>query len=70
MTTLPFDEHRPYLMRLAYRLLGTVADAEDATQETFIRWQTAGAPELVSPRAWLAGWVRIPTTPGRCCSWS
>ncbi len=54
MTTLFFDEHRPYLMRLAYRLLGSVADAEDATQETFIRWQTAGAPELVSPRAWLA----------------
>lgn len=54
MTTLRFDEHRAYLTKLAYRMLGSVADAEDVVQETFVRWQTGGEPELVSPRAWLA----------------
>jgi RNA polymerase sigma-70 factor (ECF subfamily) len=54
VTTLRFDEHRPYLLRLAYRLLGSVADAEDVVQETFLRWRTSGEPELRSPRAWLA----------------
>lgn len=49
-----FDVHRPYLRRLAYRLLGSVADAEDAVQETFLRWETGGRPELLSERAWLA----------------
>jgi RNA polymerase sigma-70 factor, ECF subfamily len=54
VTTLRFDEHRAYLQRLAYRLLGSVADAEDVVQETFVRWQTSGEPELTSPRAWLS----------------
>ncbi len=54
MTTLRFDEHRPYLQRLAYRFLGSVADAEDVVQETFVRWKASGEPELESPRAWLA----------------
>jgi RNA polymerase sigma-70 factor (ECF subfamily) len=49
-----FDEHREHLKRLAYRLLGSVADAEDIVQETFVRWKTSGEPELTSPRAWLA----------------
>lgn len=54
VTPLPLDEHRPYLLRLAYRLLGSVADAEDAVQETYIRWQAHGGPEIASPRAWLS----------------
>src|SRR5690349_10182617 len=33
-----FEEARPTLMRVAYRMLGSVADAEDALQEAFIRW--------------------------------
>jgi RNA polymerase sigma-70 factor (ECF subfamily) len=32
-----FDPLRPKLMRVAYRMLGSVADAEDVLQETFIR---------------------------------
>ena len=33
-----FDPLSPTLIRLAYRMLGSVADAEDVTQEAFIRW--------------------------------
>ncbi len=54
MTTPSFDAHRAYLHRLAYRLLGSVADAEDAVQETFIRFQASGGSEIHAPRAWLA----------------
>lgn len=53
MTTLRFEDHRSYLERLAYRILGSLADAEDVVQETFLRWETSDKPELVSERAWL-----------------
>jgi RNA polymerase sigma-70 factor (ECF subfamily) len=33
-----FDPLRPRLMRVAYRMLGSVSDAEDVVQEAFIRW--------------------------------
>lgn len=48
-----FEGERAYLEQLAYRLLGSVADAEDAVQETFLRWRGAGLPKLDSPRAWF-----------------
>jgi RNA polymerase sigma-70 factor (ECF subfamily) len=48
-----FDQHRSLLFSVAYRMLGTVADAEDMLQETFIRWQQASAEEIRSPRAFL-----------------
>ena len=48
-----FDQHRSLLFSVAYRMLGTVADAEDMLQETFIRWQQAGEEEIRSPRAFL-----------------
>jgi RNA polymerase sigma-70 factor (ECF subfamily) len=47
-----FNEHRPLLMSIAYRMLGTRADAEDALQETFLRYQ-ASDEELESPKAYL-----------------
>jgi RNA polymerase sigma-70 factor (ECF subfamily) len=47
-----FNEHRPLLMSIAYRMLGSRADAEDALQETFLRYQ-AGDEELESPKAYL-----------------
>ena len=34
-----FDQYRSLLFSIAYRMLGSVADAEDMLQETFIRWQ-------------------------------
>src|ERR1700724_1106050 len=48
-----FDQNRGLLFSIAYRMLGTVADAEDMLQETFIRWQQAADDEIRSPRAFL-----------------
>jgi RNA polymerase sigma-70 factor (ECF subfamily) len=48
-----FSQHRGLLFSVAYRMLGSVADAEDMLQETFIRWQQAANDEVRSPRAFL-----------------
>jgi RNA polymerase sigma-70 factor (ECF subfamily) len=48
-----FDQHRGLLLSVAYRMLGSVADAEDMVQETFIRWQQSTTEEVQSPRAFL-----------------
>jgi len=48
-----FDQYRSLLFSIAYRMLGSVADAEDMLQETFIRWQQARDEEIRSPRAFL-----------------
>ncbi|HEX9200830.1 MAG TPA: sigma-70 family RNA polymerase sigma factor, partial [Acidobacteriaceae bacterium] len=48
-----FDQYRSLLFSVAYRMLGSVADAEDMLQETFIRWQQAREEEVRSPRAFL-----------------
>src|SRR5262245_10347097 len=48
-----FEEHRGYLFSVAYRLLGTVVDAEDAVQDAFIRWAAADDSDVRSPRAFL-----------------
>ena len=48
-----FEEHRPLLFGIAYRMLGTVMDAQDMVQDTFLRWQQVSAGEIRSPRAWL-----------------
>jgi len=48
-----FSQHRPLLFAVAYRMLGSSTDAEDLSQETFIRWQQAADVEIASPRALL-----------------
>jgi RNA polymerase sigma-70 factor (ECF subfamily) len=47
-----FRQHRPLLLSIAYRMIGSWADAEDVVQETFVRWQQT-AEEIASPRAFL-----------------
>ncbi|HYO91893.1 MAG TPA: sigma-70 family RNA polymerase sigma factor [Pyrinomonadaceae bacterium] len=49
-----FNEHRRLLFSLAYRMLGSVADAEDMVQEAFLRWQAADAEEIKAPKAYLS----------------
>ena len=53
-----FEEHRPVLMGVAYRMLGRVADAEDVVQEAWLRWSGADRSEVREPRAYL---VRVTT---------
>lgn len=48
-----FDALRPTLRRVAYRMLGSVADAEDVLQEAFIRWMKADRGSVRAPEAFL-----------------
>lgn len=48
-----FNEHRSLLFSIAYRMLGSVSDAEDMLQETFIRWQQRPHAHVDKPRAYL-----------------
>ncbi|MFB7336986.1 sigma-70 family RNA polymerase sigma factor [Streptomyces adustus] len=48
-----FEAGRGRLASLAYRLLGSAADAEDAVQDTFLRWQAADRDRVEVPQAWL-----------------
>ncbi|MEV4513454.1 RNA polymerase sigma factor SigJ [Dactylosporangium sp. NPDC049525] len=48
-----FEAARPRLEAIAYRLLGSAGDAEDAVQETFLRWQAADAERIEVLEAWL-----------------
>lgn len=47
-----FEAQRPRLTRLAYRMLGSVTEAEDAVQDAWLRWTRAGE-EIADPAAWL-----------------
>ncbi len=51
--SVSFDPLRPKLMRVAYRMLGSVADAEDVLQEAFIRWMAAERGAVREPEAFL-----------------
>ncbi|MEU8788406.1 RNA polymerase sigma-70 factor [Streptomyces sp. NPDC048643] len=53
-----FEEHRPVLTGVAYRMLGRVADAEDVVQEAWLRWSAADRSDIREPRGYL---VRVTT---------
>jgi RNA polymerase sigma-70 factor, ECF subfamily len=64
MTTDPaasFEPHRRRLLGLAYRMLGSMAEAEDAVQEAYLRWHDAAREDVEEPRAFLI------TTTTRIC---
>ena len=48
-----FEQHRPRLFGIAYRMLGSRADADDVLQEAYLRWHRASVEEIRSPEAWL-----------------
>ncbi|WP_051021406.1 RNA polymerase sigma-70 factor [Nocardia araoensis] len=48
-----FEGHRPRLFALAYRMLGSAGEAEDAVQETYLRWDGADRGSIRSAEAWL-----------------
>jgi RNA polymerase sigma factor (sigma-70 family) len=48
-----FDRERPRLRAVAYRILGSLSDADDAVQETWLRLQRTGAGEIDNLEAWL-----------------
>jgi RNA polymerase sigma-70 factor, ECF subfamily len=56
-----FETHRGYLTAVAYRMLGTLADAEDAVQETYLRFARVDTEQIREVRGWLT------TALGRIC---
>jgi RNA polymerase sigma-70 factor (ECF subfamily) len=61
-----FAEHRRLLLAVAYRMLGSMTDAEDVVQDAWLRWSTVDASTVADPRAYLVttvsrlaiGWLR------------
>jgi RNA polymerase sigma-70 factor, ECF subfamily len=51
--TAVFEEHRKLLTGVAYRMLGSTAEAEDAVQDAWLRWRQVDKSEVLSPRAYL-----------------
>jgi RNA polymerase sigma-70 factor, ECF subfamily len=51
--TEAWRRHRPYLVNLAYQMMGDVGDAEDVAQEAFLRLSRADLPEIDDVRGWL-----------------
>ncbi|MEU8839779.1 RNA polymerase sigma-70 factor [Streptomyces roseus] len=49
-----FHRHRNLLFTVAYRILGTAVDAEDAVQDTWIKWSAADRSQVADPKAYLA----------------
>lgn len=48
-----FEEHRPLMFGIAYRMLGSAMEAEDVVQDAWLRWRTAERATIDSPKAYL-----------------
>jgi RNA polymerase sigma-70 factor (ECF subfamily) len=49
-----FEQHRPLLMSIAYRMLASAAEAEDVVQDAWLRWQSTDPSGVGDARAWLS----------------
>src|ERR1700757_1035373 len=49
-----FTTYRPQLFAIAYRMLGSVMDAEDIVQEAYLQWQQRSRDAIESPKAFLS----------------
>ncbi len=54
MEASEFERHRPFLMGIAYRMLASSAEAEDAVQDAWLRLQSVDSAEIADGRAWLS----------------
>lgn len=52
-----FEPHRRHLTGLAYRMLGSLAEAEDIVQDAYLRWHSAARDSVANPRAYLSSTV-------------
>lgn len=59
--TMDFEQHRSHLRGVAYRMLGSLAEADDAVQEAWLRLDRAAPSDVANPRGWLT------TTVARVC---
>ena len=50
---MTFEEHRKLLFAVAYRILGSAQDAEDAVQDAWIKWSAADRTQVADPKAYL-----------------
>ena len=57
-----FEQHRPHLRAVAYRMLGSLTEAEDAVQDAWLRLSRSGAGELEN-LGWSTAFTRRPDTP-------
>ena len=55
--TEDFERHRSLLFSIAYRMLGSVTDAEDIVQEAYLRWREVHEAEVRSPKSYLSAVV-------------
>ena len=55
--TEDFERHRSLLFSIAYRMLGSVAEAEDVVQEAYLRWREVPEGEVRSPKSYLSAGV-------------
>jgi RNA polymerase sigma-70 factor (ECF subfamily) len=54
VATASFEAQRPRLLRLAYRMLGSMSEAEDVVQDAWLRWQRSDIDAIANPAAWLS----------------
>ena len=58
-----FEALRPRLLGVAYRILGSVTDAEDVLQDAWVRWSRTDVDSVLNPEAYLVTVVGRPTPP-------